>query len=194
MSRIGAAVRTARKARGWSTRAAAGQLGLSVRFLNELERGKATARADKVLHALEGLGLDLAVVPKRAPGLREQVAASKQLVRAVARAHGVRALWLFGSAARGTAGADSDLDFLVELEDGRSLVDLAGVKQNLEAIFGRRVDVFTRGSLKPAILAAAQAGLVRVVIWAVAAKDLKPLEASAKRIRRAVAGGSRKSG
>jgi hypothetical protein len=162
-ARIGAEVRAARKGRGWSTRTAAGQLGLSVRFLNELERGKATARLDKVLHALEGLGLDLAVVPKRAAGLREQVTASKPLVRAVAKAHGVRALWLFGSAARGAARAGSDLDFLVELDEGRSLVDLVGVKQDLEALFSRRVDVFTRGSLKPAILAAAQADLVRVL-------------------------------
>lgn len=163
MSRIGAQVRAARKGRGWRLRTAAGKLGLSVRFLDELERGKATARVGKVLQALEGLGLDLAVVPKRGSGLREQVTASKQLVRAVTKRHGVRAMWLFGSASRGTAGADSDLDFLVELEEGRWLVDLAGVKQDLEAIFGRRVDVFTRGSLKPAILAAAQTDLVRVI-------------------------------
>ena len=160
---IGAEVRAARKGRGWSTRAAAERLGLSTRFLNELERGKATARLDKVLHALDGLGLGLAVVPKRAAGMREQVMAHKPLLRSVASAHGVRALWLFGSVARGTARAASDLDFLVELDHGRSLVDLVGVKQDLESLFSRPVDVFTRGSLKPGILAAAQADLVRVL-------------------------------
>jgi predicted nucleotidyltransferase len=162
-SQIGAEVRAARKGRGWSTRAAAERLGLSVRFLNELERGKATARLDKVLHALKGLGLDLCVVRKRAVGLREQVMARKPLLRAVARAHGVRAMWLFGSAARGTARDASDLDLLVELDQGRSLVDLVGFKQDLESLFSRSVDVFTRASLKPGILATAQADLVRVL-------------------------------
>jgi hypothetical protein len=162
-TRIGAEVRAARTRRGWSTRVAAERLGLSARFLNELERGKATARLDKVMHALKGLGLDLAVVPKRTVGLREQVTARKPLLRAVAKAHGVRAMWLFGSAARGTARAASDLDFLVELDEGRSLVDLVGVKQDLESLFGRSADVFTRASLKPGILATAEADLVRVL-------------------------------
>ena len=162
-SRIGAEVRAARKGRGWSTRAAAERLGLSVRFLNELERGKATARLDKVMQALEGLGLEMVVTPKRPAGLRARVLASKQLLRAIAARHGARALWLFGSAARGEAKTESDLDFLAELEETRSLGDLVGVKQDLEALFGRRVDVFTRGSLKPAVLANAQRDLVRVL-------------------------------
>jgi predicted nucleotidyltransferase/DNA-binding XRE family transcriptional regulator len=160
---VGAEVRAARKRHGWSLRTAAERLGLSVRFLHELERGKATARLDKVVQALQGLGLDLAVVPGRQAGAREQVLARKPLLRAIAAAHGVRALSLFGSAARGTAKADSDLDFLVELEDGRSLVDLVGVKQDLEALFGRPVDAFTRASLRPGVLAAAQADLVAVL-------------------------------
>lgn len=162
-ARIGAQVRAARASRGWSTRVAAERLGLSVRFLHELERGKATARLDKVLHALQGLGLDLDVVAKRASGLRQQVMERKPLLRAIAAARGVRAMSLFGSAARGEARAGSDLDFLVELEDGRSLVDLVGVKQDLESLFGRPVDVFTPASLKPGVLAAARAELVRVL-------------------------------
>ncbi|MEK6243638.1 MAG: nucleotidyltransferase domain-containing protein [Pseudomonadota bacterium] len=160
---IGVKVRAARMLRGWSMRTAAQRLGLSVRFLNELERGKATARLDKVVQALQGLGLDIAVVPGRQAGPREQVLARKPLLRAIAAAHGVRVLSLFGSAARGTAKAQSDLDFLVELEEGRSLVDLVGVKQDLEALFGRPVDAFTRASLKPGVLAAAKADLVSVL-------------------------------
>jgi predicted nucleotidyltransferase len=159
---IGVALREARKARGWSLRAAAKRLTVSVRFLDELERGKATARLDKVVQALAGLGLELAVLPKAA-GAREQVLARKPLLKAIAAKHGVRSLALFGSAARGEAGAASDLDFLVELEEGRSLVDLVGVKQDLEALFGRPVDAFTRASLKPGVRAAARADLLRVL-------------------------------
>jgi len=161
--RIGAQVRAVRTERGWSTRVAAKRLGLSLRFLNELERGKATARLDKVLHALRGLGLDIEVVARRKSGLRAQVKTQRPLLRAIAAAHGVRALSLFGSAARGEARAGSDLDFLVELNHGRSLVDLVGVKHDLEALFARPVDVFTRRSLKPAVLAAARADLVRML-------------------------------
>lgn len=160
---LGERVRAARKGRGWSTRVAAARLGLSLRFLNELERGKATARFDKVLHALHGLGLDLEVVARSSSDLREQIAAEKPLLRTIAAARGVRALSLFGSAARGEAHAGSDLDFLVELENGRSLVDLVGVKHDLEALFGRPVDVFTRSALKPAVLAAARSDLRRVL-------------------------------
>jgi hypothetical protein len=163
VGRIGAEVRAAREARGWSTRVAAERLGISPRFLNELERGKATARLDKVAQALDGLGLDLAIVPKPGASLREQVLAQRPLLRAIAAAHGVRRLSLFGSAARGQANTRSDLDFLVELEEGRSLVDLVGVKQDLEALFGRQVDAFTSASLKPQVLAAAKGDLVRVL-------------------------------
>jgi predicted nucleotidyltransferase len=166
VERIGAQVRAARRERGWSTRAAAGRLGLSVRFLNELERGKATARLDKVIQALEGLGLAITVGPGRTAAgaaVRAEVLSRLPLLRTIAGARGARALWLFGSAARAETGPGSDLDFLVELEEGRSLLDLVALKQDLEALFGRRVDVFTRDSLKPAVLAGAQADLVRVL-------------------------------
>jgi hypothetical protein len=159
---IAAALRAARKQRGWSLRAAAGRLGVSVRFLNELERGKASVRLDKVVQVLEGVGLTLKVAPRQAADLRDEVKARRPLLQAIAAKHGVRSLALFGSAARGEAGAASDLDFLVELEEGRSLVDLVGVKQDLEALFGRPVDAFTRASLKPGVRATAQADVMRV--------------------------------
>jgi len=84
-------------------------------------------------------------------------------LHAIAASRGVRAIWLFGSAARGDARARSDIDLLVTLTRGRSLIDLIGVKQDLETLLGRRVDVFTRGSLKPEVLADARADLVRVL-------------------------------
>ena len=161
--RIGARIRSERVARGWSTRVAAKRLRVSLRFLNELERGKATARLDKVLQALAGLGMDVEIVPRRKRDLGEQIKARRLLLRSIAAAHGIRSLSLFGSAARGRARADSDLDFLAELEPGRSLLDLIGIKQDLEALFDRPVDVFTRKSLKPRVLASARRDMVRVI-------------------------------
>ena len=58
---LGEHARAARKSQRLSIRAAAEQLQCSPRFVHELERGKATARMDKVLQALSGLGLQLSV-------------------------------------------------------------------------------------------------------------------------------------
>jgi transcriptional regulator with XRE-family HTH domain len=60
-AQLGESARAARKARQLSIRAAAEQLQCSPRFVHELERGKPTARMDKVLQALSGLGLQLSV-------------------------------------------------------------------------------------------------------------------------------------
>ncbi len=61
--------------------------------------------------------------------------------------HGARNVRVFGSVARGDATDDSDIDLLVELEAGRSLLDLSALVADLEALLGRRVDVVTEGSL-----------------------------------------------
>ncbi len=69
-----------------------------------------------------------------------------QILR-VAREHGAHDVRVFGSRARGDARPDSDLDLLVRFEDGRSLLDLVGMKLALEELLGVRVDVVTERSL-----------------------------------------------
>jgi len=64
------------------------------------------------------------------------------------RGHGVRSLALFGSAARGTAREDSDLDFVVEF-DAKSFDAYMDLKALLERLLGRRVDLVLRDALKP---------------------------------------------
>lgn len=94
---------------------------------------------------------------------RDEVLAKVELIRTLARAHGATSLVLFGSAARGEDQPGSDLDFMVELEHGRSLLDLIGLAQDLEAAFGRKVDVGTRSSLKPGVRASAERDAIRIV-------------------------------
>ena len=65
----------------------------------------------------------------------------------IAAKHGAHNVRLFGSAARGDAGPSSDIDLLVELEPGRSLLDRIALIQDLGELLGRRVDVVTEGSL-----------------------------------------------
>ena len=56
---------------------------------------------------------------------------------------------IFGSVARGEATDESDVDILVELPEGSSLLDLAGLKIDIEEILSRSVDVLTYNSLHP---------------------------------------------
>jgi predicted nucleotidyltransferase len=67
--------------------------------------------------------------------------AKRQEILAIAERHGAHNLRVFGSAARGKARQDSDVDLLVELEPGRSLLDQAALAQDLETLLGRKVDV-----------------------------------------------------
>ncbi len=62
--------------------------------------------------------------------------------------YGARNVRVFGSVARGEADAASDLDLLVELEPGRTLLDLGGLQYELEELLGCRVDVVTERGLK----------------------------------------------
>jgi len=62
--------------------------------------------------------------------------------------YGARNVRVFGSVARGQADAESDIDFLVEMDAGRSLFDLGGLQYELEQLLGRPVDVVTERGLK----------------------------------------------
>jgi len=68
--------------------------------------------------------------------------------RAELRRLGVRRLGLFGSAARGEATQASDLDFLVEL-DRKTFDAYMDVKELLERLFQRRVDLVIAEAVKP---------------------------------------------
>jgi uncharacterized protein len=66
-------------------------------------------------------------------------------------AHNIR---VFGSVARGEQRLDSDVDFLVDFEPGRSLLDLTGLWLDLEGTLGCKVDVVSSRGLRPRVEAA----------------------------------------
>lgn len=69
---------------------------------------------------------------------------------ALCRRWRVRELSLFGSVARGEARPDSDIDVLVtfESEAGWSLLDLVAMRDELAALFGRKVDLVEEAALR----------------------------------------------
>jgi predicted nucleotidyltransferase len=67
----------------------------------------------------------------------------------VAARHGARNVRVFGSIARGDDRPGSDVDFLVDVERGRTLLDVIALEQDLEQLLGRNVSVLTDGGLSP---------------------------------------------
>ncbi|MEN6426354.1 MAG: nucleotidyltransferase family protein [Phycisphaerales bacterium] len=80
-------------------------------------------------------------------GIAEVLADRKDDILRIASQHGASNVRVFGSVARGEARADSDVDLLVELDEGRSLFDLGGLLMDLQGLLGRRVDVVTEKGL-----------------------------------------------
>ncbi len=65
--------------------------------------------------------------------------------------HGATNVRLIGSVARREETQESDIDFLVEMESGRSLLDHAALILDLEALLGRKVDIASDRGLRPRV-------------------------------------------
>ena len=70
-------------------------------------------------------------------------------ILAMAARHGARNVRVFGSIARGDDHQESDLDFLVDIEPGRTLLDVIALEQDLQQLLGKKVEVLTEGGLSP---------------------------------------------
>jgi predicted nucleotidyltransferase len=80
--------------------------------------------------------------------VREQVRLLRREILDAAEANGARRIRLFGSAARGQETGESDVDLLVTLEPGRTLMDLARLEARLERLLNRIVDVVPESGLR----------------------------------------------
>jgi len=79
----------------------------------------------------------------------EQLRRHRDSIHAIGKRYGVRSIQLFGSVVRGDAGSRSDIDFLVDIEPGRSLMDQAGFMLDVEELLGCPVDVVVEGGINP---------------------------------------------
>ena len=75
--------------------------------------------------------------------------ARRHEIMELAAGYGARNVRVFGSIVRGEGGPSSDIDLLVEMEDGRNLLDLIGLNQALEECLGVKVDLITEGGISP---------------------------------------------
>jgi len=80
--------------------------------------------------------------------IQEVRQSEREKILAIARRHGASNVRFFGSVAREAATAESDLDLLVDLEPGRSVMDLGGLLMDLEQETGLRIDVATERMLR----------------------------------------------
>jgi len=84
-------------------------------------------------------------------GIKEIIGEQREQIYAVAAKYGASNVRVFGSVATGRADADSDIDFLVDLQAGRSLFDLGGFLSDLQQLLNHNVDVITPAGLRPRI-------------------------------------------
>ena len=81
----------------------------------------------------------------------EELRARRAEILRLAAAHGAKNVRVFGSVARGQADAMSDVDFLVDMSSGRSLLDLGGLLEDLRNLLNQPVDIVTERGLKSRI-------------------------------------------
>lgn len=74
---------------------------------------------------------------------------NQMAIKNLAKQHGVKTICLFGSMSKDEVSDASDVDFLVELEQGHDLFDLGELLMDLQTLLQRKVDLVTKTSLHP---------------------------------------------
>lgn len=93
----------------------------------------------------------MAVPSNQQSSLSRRLLDAREEVLAVAHRHGARNLRIYGSVARGQDRPGSDLDLLVDLERGCSLLEVIALRQELEALLNCQVDLAEAAQLHPLI-------------------------------------------
>lgn len=78
----------------------------------------------------------------------EELREKREDILSIAFSHGAKKIGVFGSAARGEDNCESDIDFLVDMEKGKTIIDRIALLQDLQNFLGRKVDVISARSLR----------------------------------------------
>ncbi|WP_432510603.1 helix-turn-helix domain-containing protein [Kineococcus sp. SYSU DK001] len=152
------------------TQAQLGQrAGVTQSVISAYESGQRQPSLPTLLHLLRASGhlLDVSLIPTGSPPtaplsgpLGQRLRRHRRRVKTIAAAHGVHHVRVFGSTARGTERADSDVDLLVDLPAGTGLFTLGRLRRDLEDLLEAPVDLVPEDGLKPEVRANVEADLV----------------------------------
>ena len=78
----------------------------------------------------------------------DKIEQKKNVISQYCRNNGISYLGVFGSVARGEESKSSDIDFVVDLDSGKSLLQFAKIKLDFERMFSKGVDLAIRKNLK----------------------------------------------
>lgn len=157
--RSGEVLRHARSRAGLSQRALARRAGVTQSVISAYEQGRREPSLATLRRLVGATGMrlqvdvvretDSGVAATERPPLRAVVEHHRQQVLEVLGHQGIVTARLFGSAARGDDGPDSDVDLLVDLPPGLGLFALARMRRELEELLGVAVDLVPEDGLKP---------------------------------------------
>jgi predicted nucleotidyltransferase/DNA-binding XRE family transcriptional regulator len=155
-------LREARQGAGISQAELARRAGISQPVVSAYERARRAPSFDMVRKLVEasGHGLRVELVARaRLPDtpMGRRIGRCRHQIVDAAERHGARNVRIFGSAARGSDTAESDVDVLVDLDADVGVVGLVALEQELARILGRWVDVVPARSLKPEVASTALA-------------------------------------
>lgn len=161
-------LRRARVGAGLSQAELAFRAHVAQSVISAYEAGRRQPSLPTLAKLIDAAGCDLVVdVRQQPPQLSKlsgpvgrQVRRKRRDLVAVAAAHDVTNLRVFGSVARGEDQPGSDVDLLVDMPPGMGLLGLGRAQAELEAILGARVDLVPASDLKPAVRERAERDLV----------------------------------
>ena len=149
---LGSRIATARRATHLTQADLARAASLDRTALSKIERGGRNVGSLELVRIARALRLPVdRLLADGAPARERGLLGLKRRRRAIsdiAARHGVRSVRVFGSVARGEARPESDIDLLVEMGPGRSLLDQAALLVELQDLLGRDVDIVTEEGLR----------------------------------------------
>lgn len=155
----GSVLREARRRAGLTQAQLASRAGITQSVISAYESGRRQPSLPVLQSLVHAAGLELSIELRLPPArladlsgpLGDRIRRNRRQLVATAADFGVRNLRVFGSAARGEDGADSDLDLLADLPADLGLFGLGRLRAALEEIVGARVDIVPAADLKPEV-------------------------------------------